>query len=71
MNPILVNEVLEIINRHGMLTFHELGRLAKISADQAYECCKLLRKERKVDIGKRIVHQGYKNCKCKVVLAKD
>ena len=70
MNEILVNEVLNIVNRYGMLTFHELGRLAKISPDQAYECCKLLRKERKVDIGKRIVHQNYRNCRCKVVLAK-
>ena len=71
MNTILLNEVLEIINKNGMLTFAELGRLAKISTDKAEQCCKELRKERKVEIGKRIVHQNYRNCRCKVVLAKD
>jgi hypothetical protein len=70
MNEILVNEVLAIINKHGMLTFHELGRLAKISPDKAETCCRILKKARKVDIAKRIVHQDYRNCKCKVVLAK-
>ena len=70
MNAILVNEVLNIVNRYGMLTFHELGRLAKISPDQAYDCCKVLKKQGKVKFAKIIVHQDYKNCKCKVVLTK-
>ena len=70
MNDILVNEVLAIINKHKILTFHELGRLAKISTDKAEACCKILKKERKVDIAKVVINQEYKNCKCKVVLAK-
>lgn len=70
MNTILVNEVLETIKKHGTLTFHELGRLAMISTDKAYECCKVLKKQGKVRFARIIVHQDYKNCKCKVVLAK-
>lgn len=70
MNAILVNEVLNIVNRYGMLTFHELGRLAKISPDQAYDCCKVLKKQGKVEFARIIVRQDYRNCKCKVVLAK-
>jgi hypothetical protein len=71
MNDILVKEIFEILVREGgMLTPHRISMYADISVEKALDCCKILKKQGKVEFGRRVVHKGFRNCKCKVVLVK-